>query len=280
MSQDQNLKKYIIELFIILKAFWKIIKQSIKKYWYISLGICGIFAILTVKKYQSIDSFYTSKTSFNYNYLHKKFYGEQIVDLQILVSHNKTKEIASLLNIDQSAVENLISIKALNIYGKLLHEDLTDVKLPFYLEIEFKDEQYLTNYQEGLLYFFNSSPFTAERIDKIQDEQKKKLRLINKELALIDTMLFSKTSTFEGLNTGADLEKILTILETKESEKVYLNSVLGKNKAVDLLKPFFAIPISKSSQFTKWVLTYLIICFGLSVIIPMSLFWMKNQDVD
>ena len=280
MSQDQHLRNYLMEMRGLLKETWRTIASSIKLYWYIPAVILILFAFLCINKNRSTQEFYTAKTSFNYNYLHKKFYGEQIVDLKDLLQYNKIKEVASLLNISPDAVEQLISVKAVNVYEKPLHEDLTDVKLPFYLELEFKDEQYLSDYQNGLLYYFNSNPFTSEKVTKIQDEQKKKLKLINKEVALIDTLLFHKATEYEWLNSGEDLEKVLSLLETKESERMYLNSVLVKNRAVDLLKPFYAIPVSKYDQFRQWIFTYVILGLGLAVCIPMVLFWLRSNDVD
>ena len=138
----------------------------------------------------------------------------------------------------------------------------------------------LSNYENGLLYYFNSHPFTTEKIANIQKEQKKKLKLITKEITLIDTLLFSESSNYEWLNSGEDLEKVLSLLETKDSEKMYLNSVLIKNRAVDLLKPFYAIPVSKKDQFMQWVLTYSILSLGLAVCIPLVLFWLRSGYVD
>ena len=112
------------------------------------------------------------------------------------------------------------------------------------------------------------------------EEQKKKLNLIDKEVSLLDTLLFSKTSKYEWLKSGEDLEKVLSLLETKQSEKMYLNSVLIKNKAVDLIKPFYAIPVSKSHQLTQWVLTYAILSLGLAICIPVLLFWLRSNHVD
>ncbi len=279
MSKNQNFKTYIVEIYIILKELWVMIKQSVKQYWYVSLVVCLIFSFLAIKKYRATEMFFKAKTSFNYNYLHKKFYGEQIVDLNDLLRYDKRDEVASLLNISKEEVSGLKLIHAVNIYGKPLHEDLTDVRVPFYIELQFKDEQYLNAYQGGLLHYFNSSPFTSEKVAKLQEEQKNKLKLINKELELIDTMLYSKTSSFKMLSTGTDLEKVLSILETKESDKTYLKSVLEKNKAVDVLKPFYAIPVSKNSQFTGWAIIYAILCLGFSVVIPLGLFWIRLQNV-
>lgn len=258
----------------------RVIAKSLKTYWYIPLVIFLLFAFLCNKKSQTTHVFYTAKASFNYNYLHKKIYGEQIVDLQDLILHNKTKELASLLNISQDAIEQLTSIKAVNIYGKPLHEDLTDVKLPFYLELKLRDETHLSDYENGVLHYFNTNSFTAEKVAAIQQEQKKKLNLIDKEISLLDTLLFSKTSKYEWLKSGEDLEKVLSLLETKQSEKMYLNSVLIKNKAVDLIKPFYAIPVSKSHQLTQWFLTYAILSLGLAICIPVLLFWLRSNHVD
>ena len=154
MPQDRHIRNYLREMSTLLNEIRRVVAISLKTYWYIPLIIFLLFAFLCIKKNRSTQVFYTAKTSFTYNYLHKKFYGEQIVDLQDLIRHNKTKEVASLLNISEDAVEHLISVKAVNVYGKPLHEDLTDVKLPFYLELELRDEAYFKQLRKWIVVLF------------------------------------------------------------------------------------------------------------------------------
>jgi hypothetical protein len=272
-----DIQKYVSEFIELNRLIMKQLKFYVSKYWYFLLLPYLILGVFSFYKYQSTSTFYKVESSYSYNYLHKKYYGEQILKTQELINFHKNSDLQKQFDLSPELVENIISIGATNVFNKPLHEDLTDIRLPFYIKLNLHSDTAIDLYEKAVLDLFNKNSFAKKHINRVNEDRRIKVQSLNEQINYLDSAIF-KNPTKNQFKTAADFEKILALKEQKETERSNTVLAIKRDQAVELLNPMLAIPVSKMSQFKPWFLKGLILCILSSMIFVLSIAALKYKN--
>jgi hypothetical protein len=128
----------------------------IKQYWYIFLLLTGGSMAYHYWNYQQTPALYSATAQLGHNELVKKVYGEMIVELQRLIDHGADEEISALLDFPVERVNQIVSVRATNVAGSALHEDITISSLPFYLHVKTTEAECIPLLEHGLQYYLEN----------------------------------------------------------------------------------------------------------------------------
>lgn len=149
-----------------------------------SVGIGGLF----IYNYQS-SGVYTTSFTVIYEELVRKIYGDRLAKLDALVQKGDDTKLKELLGVSDDAVKSIEKIQGKNILGDDLDKDLNTDKIPFVVELEFTDAQYVSDIQQGILDFLeNGNSYLKEKKALRIQETESEIKFIDAQLAMLDTL--------------------------------------------------------------------------------------------
>jgi hypothetical protein len=272
------------DLALYLKSFLRFISETIsyilkilKKYaLYFILAIL-VGGIAGYWKYKNQPVYYEGGITCVYSELHKKIYGEMILTLDKYIKDDADAMVAKLLNIDPETARNLKEIKALNIAGKPLHEDVTMEKLPFYIKYQTTDPANAQKINSGLLNYLRSGEFNRSRKEVRLSNAENKIQFIDKQLTILDSIK-RNFYNYHQLSKNADQTNSMMKFDVaelfKESERLFnlkqdAEWVLRFDDSVEMIDE--SLPTSKvmhaslTNYLIKYCVLFFVICFFISV---------------
>lgn len=186
---------------------------------------------------------YTAKAAFVYHELHKKTYGEMTDNLNRLLHEKSYHHVSSLLSLPESSLNALQSIKAVNMHGALLSEDINGDKSPFYVVVTSSETSLFDSLDNVLVQFYNQNPYAKKMISRKKAIIQGEIDRIQSELSILDSIkipLSHSPHSFTIRNTSIETNPITIFEKTIELNHLLLekNDVLENYQAVDLLTPF------------------------------------------
>ncbi|MDG2463898.1 MAG: hypothetical protein P8M61_02315 [Crocinitomicaceae bacterium] len=246
------------------------LKKGVLTYWKHSFVLLLIAVGMYFFQVRNTKTFYKAKAAYTFNFIHKKVFGDLILHTSDLNDHQDKKGLSKALKISQKTANSLLSINAKNITSSPLHEDFTDARVPFYLNIEISDTSQLDELQNAFTNYLNEDPTIYTFISKETKDLKKQLVFVKKEVKYLDSLI-------DNLDEDANLLPfILAKNKENSNEKIRLNNRLSKKQAVSLMSPFKVIQVSRSSQLWKTAVKYGMIWLLLSLSITTFLHWYKS----
>lgn len=247
--------------------------KSILKYWIIPILLFILFSTLFYFQLKKAKTTFNASTSYSYNYLNKKVYGDLLYDIEKLVTNKEYVSISEKLNISIETSKSIISIKALNIVGKPLHEDFSELHVPFYIEVTTNEKTFI-DIQKGISYFLNNDKFIMNFISEKIIYNNEKLVLVNKIIETIDSLAYKiKSKNIDKLGD------VIKYSNSKLDEKLELEKRIKKTNAVTILRPFVAVSIFKKTVLKNIAIKYISLFFLLSLSLTSLTHFYKNKNI-
>lgn len=268
-SLDQFLRNTIQFYLTIVQYVFK----GAKKHWPYAIGIFIVFGLLFFYKSQKTVTYYTAQSSYTFNYLHKKVYGDLLFDIEQLTDRGEQISVSEVLKIPLSTAEKIISLRARNIENSPLHEDFTPQKVPFYVHIEVYSKTELPIIQKAITDYLTQNPFAANVILQEQIKNRENLALIERDIQILDSLARNFSA-----EEPEKLDRLFNISAYKLNEKLKLRNKLSEKNAVSLLKPFQPIEINKKPLLKALFIKYFAAAIVLSTLLMTFLFWYQNPE--
>lgn len=270
-----------------LKKLLVYILGSVKRFFVLAILIIAIIIGIGYYHNQRAPSFYSSTMVCTYNYLHKKVYGEMLHRLNYLVENQSYAALTNELNIPVETAKKIVGIKARNIAGSPLHEDITEDKLPLYFTVIVTDKDLFPVLQEAIVDYLNTSiPFRQKRIQLELERYNEKIDFLNATLQQIDSVIYeyrNNLDSFQGKgDTISGLFGFVRLLQLKEDLK---NRKLSDQKMMQLQMSIEVIygfaptdyPNIKTS-YSLGKIILLAIAVAIGTVLALNLLWPKRKS--
>lgn len=249
------------------------LKGGVKKYWVYNLSIILVFASFFYYQSLGVKTYYHAKSSYTFNYLHKKVFGDLFYDIEQLVKNKEIESLSRLLQVSPNAAKSVIRLSAKNIVGGPLHEDFTDKKVPFYIHAIFSTKGYELAIQDAITNYFNEGVYVTEKQIENEKQLLKKYELVKSELVILDSLVSFNSSK----NAINKLGEVFDIRAQKVKEEIELKKLIeSKAKGVTLLKPFISIEVHRNTLLKKMLFSYGVLGIMLSLSVSTFVFWYKH----
>ncbi|BDS09657.1 hypothetical protein [Aureispira anguillae] len=281
ISDNFSLKLFIRDTIKFYFDGLKLVKNGLQYYWKYSLLLLVMVGVLSYYKLSKIETYYTAKTSYTFNFLHKKVFGDLLYDIELLCSNKEYQTLSTVLDIPLPAAQSILTFQAKNIVNSPLHEDFTERKVPFYIWVTIKHKESLPVIQKAITNYLVTSPFSIKSVQKKHQDLKKRLALVNNEIQFLDSIKVQLLDTVKLTLSQENMEKIAPLLDlhhTKVNLKTTLEEQLIQKEVVSLLKPFQAIKHARAGLLTKAALKYSIIYLFLSLSLTTVFYWYKQTS--
>lgn len=233
-------KKEIRETIMeILKFFLSILYftiRSIKKNLLIFIALLLVFVGLGYYLNKDSKTYYSSEMVCNYNYLHKKVYGEMIYRVNYLAQTSSYNTLAKELNIPVSSAQKVIRLEAKNIAGSPLHEDITEDRLPIYITAAVSEKDVFSTLQTGILSYFNNGiPYHQKREELERERLNNNVNFLGSTIDQIDELIKVYTNNLSQLKTATDSVSLVQDMNALIRQKEELNTkMLSDQKMMSL----------------------------------------------
>lgn len=272
-SEHFSLDSFLRDAVKFYLSGWKTIKNGILTYWKFSLLLLCFIASVFFFKALNTHTYFEGTTSYIKHYSHVKIYGDKLFDLEKLIEINEAESVAQVLNIDKSIAEKIVYLHAKNIKGSPLNEDLTNMEVPFYIDIKLTNKDSLTIIQDAITRYLKSGKFISNHVLSENKQLQKELELVTKEYNFLDSLKENYTK-----GKSEEIGTLFAYSKEKFNQKKRLEEKVAKTQAVSVLKPFSVVRISKSSLLKKKGLKYGLAFIFISLFLTTFLYWYHNPS--
>ena len=241
---------------------------GVGNFWKVGLVILLAMSVMFLFSARQSKTYYRSKASFTYNFVHKKVYGDLFFYLQELTSNKQYEDLAFALGITSEQSQRIRKISAKNIVNSPLHQDFTFERIPFYVYLECEDKADILAIQNGLIRYVLADSANNVVAQKEIENYKTSLLFVKEDLARIDVLL----TAIDSVNSV----ELLYLAKERQKELISLKSRLSDLNSIALLKAFQPIEITKMDQNTAKLKEYGLITGFLVLFSSLFLQWYKN----
>ncbi len=149
---------------------------------------------------------YEAVTTFVYVDLHPKIFGDMTTKLNTLIVNDNTVKVAELMNLSEADAEKITRIKVTDSRGKPFHKNYSMRKEPMLIRIDLQEPMPEATLEEAVSYYYNSNPFTADRLELKKKLLQEELKYIERKLSTIDSILIKVYLQPEGLRSSITIE--------------------------------------------------------------------------
>lgn len=209
--------------------------KAVRKYLIPLLVLLITVMLYNFYQYRRQIPVYSSRASFVYNELHKKTYGEMTDIINDLFQSGSYGTAALLLNTDKDLISGITEMKAVNIYGSKLSEDMTTDRSPFYIIVTSKERKVFDSLDAIIERYFNNNGYAASKRERKINSLRKEIVYGRLELAKLDSL---KSSLPEILKAGGNKEGMaIDIVGLYEQSINLYKDIVNKEDVMDNLKP-------------------------------------------
>ncbi len=187
------------------------------KYWRLTWALMAIFALLSVGYLYQKSQEFALTTTFVYGELHPKIFGDMVEKLNQVLRFGETGKAADLLLLRESQVKKINKIEITDSQGRSLVDNYTMRKEPFIVTVSMTEVIAEDSLREALTFYFNSNPFTAERMGLKRKNWEEELTYVNAKIQTIDSVLLK---LYAGKGIGEQEKQGVTI-ENSEGKNAY-----------------------------------------------------------
>lgn len=211
---------------------------------------------------------YHSQMTVSYAQLEKKIYGDMLFKLNQLVENEQYQDLSGLLKMPQDQVEEVKSIRGMNIHNQELTTDLSVEKVPFYIRVEVYNTDVLKNLEEALVNYISQSDFVENRLKLNENNYKKEIIHLQHQLTYMDSLkvlLMRDCANLDG-------EVAKNLNQLNESQNVIFakirdfESALQFNVNIEVMDGFIAQHQSKSKLLSLYMMMGIAIGLGLRIL--------------
>lgn len=213
---------------------------------------------------------YEAQMTLSYAHLEKKIYADMINKLNVLIQNGQVSDLVALLEWEEEKVRKIKRIDSKNIHYQPLIQDISTEKVPFYIVVEVSDYQLLSELEQKIISYLNSSSFVQERLAH------NKSNLIN-EITFLKSQIENLQSLQEKYNMQenkgsewlANMERLTQDEYSYFKQLRELESGLKFNYNLEVLDPFVPQKTSTKDTYLKHIASGVGAGLLLSLFIPL-----------
>lgn len=185
----QDLQNHALWWVRLLHRATRFFADALFKYWRTSLPfmLAGLLLLLGLLHQRSGE--YQMTTTFVYGDLHPKVFGDMVGKLNALLSNGRIDKVSELMQLAEGQVSKIKKVEISDSKGKALTNNYTFRKEPMIFSITLSDTITEDSLRQAITTYFNSNPFTADRLEMKKSQLREELAYIQGKLLIIDTIL-------------------------------------------------------------------------------------------
>ncbi len=192
----QDFKQQLQQLRKFLQSVFLLAGRSIKRYYLLLILLLAGCAALGYYQYQNSKVF-EAKASYVYIELQKKTYGEMIDKLQEMVLSGSQQRLAEALQLPKEQVAGIVALRAENLYGAKLSEDITEEKKIFYINVMATNSKVFDTLQYALEHYLNNNILVKETVARKRKILEQKVAYQESALAMLDSLKVAYTRSLD-----------------------------------------------------------------------------------
>lgn len=200
-EQDDELsfgdfKQQLQQLRLFLRGLFRLTFRNVRRYWALLLLLLIGCAALGHYKYKQSKVF-EARTSYIYTELHKKTYGEMIDKLQEMIRVGSYNRLSDALQLSSEQARAVVGLRAENIFGAKLSEDITEDKKQFYITVIATNNTVFDTLQQALENYLNNNPQVKKKTAWKRKVLLQKIAYEEAELAMLDSLKAAYTKSLD-----------------------------------------------------------------------------------
>jgi len=164
-------------------------RQVLLQKWRVTLPLIIIFALLSLFLLYNRSQSYAVTTTFVYEELHPKIFGDMIDRLNELFYYDRLDKAAALLNLSPAQVKKISSIKSTDTQGRALINNYAFRQEPMVVTINLSGAINEDSLRKGITQYLNSNPYTSERLELKKQLLREEKRFVEDKMQTIDSLL-------------------------------------------------------------------------------------------
>ena len=257
-----------VEFFI---QVWNTVFLGLKNYWKVVLVVYGLFGSIYYFKARKTQSYFESKASFTFNFVHKKVYGDMFFYLQELTENKHTSTLATVLQIPTEVACGIRKLEAKNIVNSPLHQDFTFERIPFYVYLDCENKEDIPLIQKALVNYVWSDSANNVVANKEIEDYRATLKFVIEDLRVIDSLI----KTIDSGDSTRSIE-LLYLAKERQKEKISLENRLTDKQTISVLSDFKYQPVAATEQNRKKMKKFAILAAILSLLSVTFLQWYNS----
>lgn len=257
-----------VEFFI---QVWNTVFLGLKNYWKVVLVVYGLFGSIYYFKARKTQSYFESKASFTFNFVHKKVYGDMFFYLQELTENKHTSTLATVLQIPTEVAGGIRKLEAKNIVNSPLHQDFTFERIPFYVYLDCENKEDIPLIQKALVNYVWSDSANNVVANKEIEDYRATLKFVIEDLRVIDSLI----KTIDSGDSTRSIE-LLYLAKERQKEKISLENRLSDKETISVLSDFKYQPVTATEQNRKKMKKFAILAAILSLLSVTFLQWYNS----
>lgn len=187
------------------------------KHWRTSAPFMAAGLLLTLGLLRQRAAEYQMAATFVYADLHPKAFGDMVAKLDALLSNGRTDKVSQLMQLTELQARKIKKVEISDIKGKELSTNYTFRKEPMTFTITLSGWMAEDSLRRAITGYFNSNPFTADRLELKKLQLREEMAYIGKKLQDIDSIL---ENLYTGNRLPASAQSTVTI-ESSEGKNAY-----------------------------------------------------------
>lgn len=197
---------------------------------------------------------YTANMTLSFNWLTKKMYADMVSKLDALASKKAHEALAAHLDLTTEEAEQVISVQAFNARGDALALDLDFERVPITIVVETKSSELLPKLQEGIVHYFDQSPFVKREIFHSKRNLEAQLEHFGKQADWIDSVKVAYTASLSSpeKRTGLSLSEIMDQGNGLFAKIEEIKRAQGYTENISVMDPFVGMAVNNRNAGVRW----------------------------
>jgi hypothetical protein len=251
----------------------------VSRSWKVPLVVLFLCLVFAGYKYSKLATVYTGQQTLVYNTLHKKVYGEWIQAIDDLIQRKEYAVLVQKLQLSEADIRMLRSIKATNIAGSPLHEDITEAKLPFYITYVYSGNgkgQQDAVFQRGILNYLNRHPSAVNSVEKLRSKRQLRMSYLERQLGLLDSI---RRQSLGAQAAVPDMKELYALSDQYFEELSTLQQQEKVTTAVELFDVREPVATSPASWLWKRAVPVCLSILLISILVNAFIYWYRRPRV-
>jgi len=232
--------------------------RVLAKHWLVSWPLMGILAFLAVAGLFFRSQKYQLSTTYVYNELHPKIFGDIGDKLNALIQYDRHDKVAAMMSLREAQAEKITGIQITDNRGKPLSDNYALRREPMVVTLTMSEPIAEDTLREALTSFLNSTPFTADRLEHKKELLRNELAFVKQKIQTVDsvvTNLYAESGripadraqanvTIENA-TGKNAYELLSFSRELMKRKSQIENELFQPENVTPIDNFLVLPVAR-----------------------------------
>lgn len=276
-SQFQQLQKFVVSIA-------KYILRSLTRYYLLFILLCAGFLGLGYYLFISQKTF-TATSTYVYNELSKKTYGEMIDKLEDMILSGSYHKVAEALKITEKEAMTITYISAKNTFGAKLSEDVTNKEKYFYVTLVTTDNKMFERLQPAIENYFNNNLLVVKVVNLKFWKMKERLVYLKGEQIMLDSLKLAYTQSLEkassSISPNSNPFNPVELYEKSgkiNQEIVEMNALMLDKRAVVTADKFMVREHARENSLLSFMVKYFLLFVASSLLLIFLFSMFKKQE--